>query len=52
MDTTALAKQIKIQALRLAGQDGSSHIGPALAMADIIAVVYGDAMKFDPSDPD
>ncbi|QDU99041.1 transketolase [Lignipirellula cremea] len=50
-DTELLAKQIRIHALKMTSQGGSSHIGSAFSMADIIAVLYGGAMKVDPLDP-
>lgn len=51
MDTLALAKKIRIHALRMTSRGGSSHIGSALSTADLLAVLYGRFLRVDPSDP-
>lgn len=51
LDTRALAKRMRIHALKMTSRGGSSHIGAALSMADIIAVLYGGAMNVDPANP-
>jgi transketolase len=35
----------------MANAGGGSHIGSALSIADILAVLYNDVLKFDPNDP-
>jgi len=44
-----LAKNIRETAVRLVYQAKASHIGGALSMADILAVLYSDILKFDSS---
>lgn len=46
-----LARLIRISALKMVTKAKSSHIGPALSMADIIAVLYAEIMRFDASNP-
>jgi transketolase len=51
MNSEALAKRIRIHALRMTSRGGTSHIGSALSVADILAVLYGEVMNVFPSDP-
>lgn len=51
MDTLQLAKRVRIHALRMTSLGGSSHIGAALSIADILAVLYGEILRVDPSQP-
>jgi transketolase len=46
------AINIRRLALRMGAVQGQGYIGQALGMADILAVVYGHALKFKPQDPD
>jgi transketolase len=50
-DTRALAKRIRIDALRMTSAGGSSHVGAVFSMADIVAVLYGGALRVNPRDP-
>lgn len=50
-DTAALATTIRRHALRMVHRAKASHIGSALSIADIVAVLYGGAMRVDPADP-
>jgi transketolase len=50
-DTLALAKRIRIHALRMTSAGRSSHIGSILSMTDIVAVLYGAVLKVDPANP-
>ncbi len=52
MDSVELAKRIRLHALRMTSKGGSSHIGAILSMADVVAVLYANALKVDPSSPD
>lgn len=45
------AYRIRRFALRMGEVQGQGYIGQALGMADILAVAYCHAMKFDPKDP-
>jgi len=51
METKELAKRIRIHALNMTSRGGSSHIGSALSMADILAVLYGSVLRVEPGDP-
>ena len=50
--TTALAARLRGHALRMTNRARASHIGSCLSMADILAVLYGAAMRTDPARPD
>lgn len=52
IDTTALARRIRRHALRMVHAAKASHIGSALSIADIVAVLYGGAMRVDPARPE
>lgn len=52
MDTVELSKRMRVEALKMVNRARGSHIGSALSIADIIAVLYGRVMKFDPRDPE
>lgn len=49
--TKALAKRVRIHALRMTSRGGSSHVGAAFSIADILAVLYGGTMRHDPRQP-
>jgi len=51
IDTMALARQIRIHALHMTSQGGSSHIGSALSVADLLAILYGRILRVDPAHP-
>ncbi|MCA8997337.1 MAG: transketolase [Planctomycetaceae bacterium] len=46
-----LAKKIRIHALQMTSRGGSSHVGAAMSMADIVATLYGSVLNVDPNDP-
>ncbi len=46
-----LANRIRLHALEMTSRGGSSHIGAALSIADILAVLYGRTMRFDARSP-
>jgi len=50
--TQDLAKKVRIHVLRMTSRGGSSHVGAAFSIADILAVLYGRAMRHDPTRPD
>lgn len=50
-NTTTIARAIRINALRMVHRAKASHIGSALSIADILAVLYGAVMRYDPQDP-
>lgn len=49
--TLEIARRVRIQILHMTSRGGSSHIGSALSIADILAVLYGSAMQHDPRQP-
>jgi transketolase len=48
--TKILANKIRQNALRMVHRAKASHIGSALSITDVLAVLYGHVMKFDPAD--
>ena len=50
-DTVDLALRLRRHVVRMCSRGGSSHVGSCLSMADIIAVLYGDTLHLDPTDP-
>jgi transketolase len=51
-DTVAFAREIRRLSLGMVYNAKASHIGGALSMADILAVLYNTVLKIDPSDPE
>jgi len=47
----SLAKRIRKHALQMTSSGSSSHIGSIFSIADILAVLYGKVLKFDPNIP-
>lgn len=47
----ALAVRIRMAAIDAIHSLGSGHIGGALSIADVLAVLYGGEMRIDPKDP-
>ena len=50
-DTRLLAKHIRMDALKMVARAKASHIGSALSIADIVAVLYGSVLNVDPEKP-
>lgn len=50
-DTVALAKQIRINVLRMVYAANASHVGSCFSIADIVAVLYGQSLKLCPDQP-
>jgi len=50
-DTQALAREIRLSSLHMVHQARASHIGSALSIADIVAVLYGHTLNIDPAQP-
>ncbi len=48
----ALARKLRAHSLRMISQAKTSHIGSCLSVADVLAVLYGSIMRFDPRRPD
>lgn len=51
LDSIELARIVRREALRMVHRARASHIGSALSIADIVAVLYGGVMNVDPQDP-
>lgn len=49
-NTRILANIIRQQSLKMVHKSKGSHIASALSIADILAVLYGEIMNFDPND--
>ena len=50
--TEDLARRIRCRALEMVTRAKASHIGSALSIADIVAVLYGRTLRVDPTTPD
>ena len=50
-DSNELARRIRLHAVRMVNRNEGSHIGSVLSVADIIAVLYGAVMQYDPTNP-
>ena len=46
-----LAYKVRRHALDMTSRGGTAHIGSIFSMADIIAVLYADVLRYDPADP-
>jgi len=51
-DLIELAKRIRKHCVRMTGKANASHVGSALSAADLLAAVYGRALRYDSSRPD
>jgi transketolase len=51
MNSIELAKNIRALALQMVTQAKASHIGSALSIADIVAVLYAEILHIDPAQP-
>lgn len=45
------ARRIRVHVLRMTHRSRSSHVGSGLSIADILAVLYGTALRVDPRQP-
>lgn len=50
--TEELARRMRCRALEMVTRARASHIGSALSIADIVAVLYGRVLRVDPTTPD
>lgn len=51
LDSQDLARRMRIQALHMVHRAKASHIGSALSICDIVAVLYAQVMRLDPAQP-
>jgi transketolase len=49
--TQELARRVRIHALRMTSRGGSSHVGAAFSIADLLAVLYRGIMRHNPAEP-
>lgn len=52
MDSIEFAKQLRELSVGMVYRAHASHIGGAMSMADVIAVLYNDILKYDATRPD
>jgi transketolase len=50
-NTLQLAQNIRLNVLNMIHKTNSSHIGSCFSIADILALLYGKVMNYDPSNP-
>jgi len=50
-DLEKFASSVRISALKMTSLGGSSHIASVFSIADILAVLYGYFLKYNPDDP-
>lgn len=48
----ALATEIRIDSIEAIRKVGAGHIGGSLSIADVLAVLYGKQMSYDPQNPE
>ena len=46
-----LAAEIRLETLKIIRARGFGHVGGSMDLADLMAVLYGEVMKFDPKNP-
>ena len=51
MTTRELAHRIRCDVVRMTSRGGSSHVASGLAIADVLAVLYGRVLNVDPARP-
>lgn len=51
LDTTELARRLRIHAVRMTSRGGSSHVASILSICDILAVLYGAHLRVFPDQP-
>jgi transketolase len=52
MNSKKLAKEVRIQLLKMNSMANASHSGSALSMVDILSVLYSNVLKHNPNNPD
>ena len=51
MNSLELALAIRKHAIVMTNLGKSSHVGSVLSIADILAVLYSEVLKFNPTEP-
>jgi transketolase len=49
--TVELARRVRLHVLKMTSGGGSSHVGAAFSIADILAVLYGSVLRCSPAQP-
>ena len=52
LESQDLANRMRVQSLQMVHRAKASHIGSALSICDIVAVLYGQVLRLDPKEPD
>ncbi len=52
ISASELARRIRRHSVLMTSRANASHIGSSLSMADLLAVLYGEFLRFDPERPD
>lgn len=52
MNSSELAKKIRVKCLELSHRKKTSHLGGSLSITDVLAVLYSDVMKYDINKPE
>ena len=52
MTSEQLAWRIRRHGIEMTHLSGGSHVGAVMSVADIVAVLYADVLKYDPEKPD
>ena len=52
MNSEQLAWKIRRHGIEMTHRSGGSHIGSILSVADIMAVLYTDVLKYDAKQPE
>lgn len=47
-----LASEIRLETMKIIASKGNGHVGGSLSIADVLAVLYGEVMRYKPEDPD
>lgn len=50
-ELNVLAAEIRLETLKVVHSRGFGHVGGSMDLADLMAVLYGKVMKFDPKNP-
>ena len=51
-ELTAFAEEIRVETLKTLGYAGFGHIGGAMSIVEVVAALYGEFMRIDPTRPD
>ena len=51
IDSEQLARKVRLHSVHMTSRGGSSHVGAAFSIADILSVLYGQVMQIDPNRP-